>query len=122
MKSAEEIMEILEAFDLTQSYRDAGELAGVSHHTVATKIGDRLEQRASVCRPVLDSHNFSHSWSDYIHSCGFARDICLQNPPGASEARRTRYSVGGIAASLVFADFPGSLAAHYWIDSVPDGR
>ncbi len=35
MKSAGEIMEILEAFDLTGSLRDAGELAGCSHHTVA---------------------------------------------------------------------------------------
>lgn len=34
MKFAEEIMEILEAFDLTRSFRDAGELAGCSHHTV----------------------------------------------------------------------------------------
>jgi len=35
VKSAGEIMEILEAFDLTECYRDAGELAGCSHHTVA---------------------------------------------------------------------------------------
>ncbi len=35
VKSREEIMEILEAFDLTKSFRDAGELAGCSHHTVA---------------------------------------------------------------------------------------
>ena len=35
MKHAEEIMRILEAFDLTQSYRAAGELAGCDHHTVA---------------------------------------------------------------------------------------
>lgn len=35
MKSREEIMEILEAFDLTKSFRGAGELAGCSHHTVA---------------------------------------------------------------------------------------
>src|SRR5579875_3679144 len=28
-------MQILEAFDLTQSFRAAGELAGCSHHTVA---------------------------------------------------------------------------------------
>ncbi len=35
MKSAEEIMEILEAFDLTRSFRDAAELAGCDHHTVA---------------------------------------------------------------------------------------
>jgi transposase len=34
MKSREEIMNILEAFDLTGSYRDAAELAGCSHHTV----------------------------------------------------------------------------------------
>ncbi len=35
VKSDEEIMEILEAFDLTRSYRDAGELAGCSPNTVA---------------------------------------------------------------------------------------
>lgn len=33
MESAGEIMEILEAFDLTGSLPDAGELAGCSHHT-----------------------------------------------------------------------------------------
>ena len=32
MKRDEEIMEILEAFDLTGSYRAAGELAGCDHH------------------------------------------------------------------------------------------
>jgi len=35
VKHAEEIMRILEAFDLTRSYRAAGELAGCDHHTVA---------------------------------------------------------------------------------------
>jgi hypothetical protein len=35
VKSAEEIMEILEGFDLTASYRDAAELAGCSPNTVA---------------------------------------------------------------------------------------
>lgn len=35
MKHREEIMQILEAFDLTRSYRDAGELAGCSPNTVA---------------------------------------------------------------------------------------
>ncbi|MBA3232099.1 MAG: IS21 family transposase [Acidobacteria bacterium] len=34
MKSSGEIMEILEAYDLTGSYRTAAELAGCSHHTV----------------------------------------------------------------------------------------
>ncbi|MEJ5255573.1 MAG: IS21 family transposase [Acidimicrobiales bacterium] len=45
MKSREEIMEILEAFDLTGSYRDAGELAGCSHHTVAAYVAKRDEGR-----------------------------------------------------------------------------
>ncbi|HEV8115664.1 MAG TPA: IS21 family transposase [Acidimicrobiales bacterium] len=41
MKHAEEIMEILEAFDLTKSYRGAGELAGCDHHTVAHWVARR---------------------------------------------------------------------------------
>jgi Mu transposase-like protein len=41
MKSAEEIMEILAAFDLTKSFRDAGELAGCSPHTVARLVAAR---------------------------------------------------------------------------------
>lgn len=41
MKSYEEIMEILEAFDLTRSLRDASELAGCSHHTVAHWVARR---------------------------------------------------------------------------------
>ena len=56
MKSAEEIMFILEAFDLTQSYRDAGELAGVDHHTVAHWVTARAEGRLDgvvARRPML---------------------------------------------------------------------
>lgn len=41
MKSAEEIMEILEAYDLTGSLRDAAELAGGSHRTVAQYVAAR---------------------------------------------------------------------------------
>ncbi|HSL08668.1 MAG TPA: IS21 family transposase [Pseudonocardiaceae bacterium] len=41
MKSAEEIMEILEGFDLTESYRDAAELAGCSPNTVARYVAAR---------------------------------------------------------------------------------
>jgi hypothetical protein len=45
VKSAEEIMNILEAYDLTGSLRDAGELAGCSHHTVARYVRAREEGR-----------------------------------------------------------------------------
>jgi hypothetical protein len=41
VKSAEEIMKMLEAFDLTGSLRDAAELAGCSHHTVAKHVAAR---------------------------------------------------------------------------------
>jgi hypothetical protein len=45
VKSAEEIMNILEAYDLTGSLRDAGELAGCSHHTVARYVRARDDGR-----------------------------------------------------------------------------
>jgi hypothetical protein len=58
LKSAEEIMEILEAYDLTGSFRDAGELAGCSHHTVAAHVAARDAGRvsgAAVARaPLID--------------------------------------------------------------------
>jgi transposase len=41
LKSREEIMQILEAFDLTGSLRAAAELAGCSHHTVAEWVTKR---------------------------------------------------------------------------------
>jgi transposase len=47
LKSDEEIMEILEAFDLTQSYRDAAELANCSPNTVARYVEARDEGRLS---------------------------------------------------------------------------
>jgi transposase len=56
LKSAEEIMEILEAYDLTGSFRDAAELAGCSHHTVAAHVEARDAGRptgVAVVRPQL---------------------------------------------------------------------
>ena len=41
MKSAEESMEILAAYDLTGSLRAAAELAGCSHHTVARLVAEQ---------------------------------------------------------------------------------
>ena len=47
MKSREEIMEILEAFDLTRSVPRRGELAGCSHHTVARWVGQARRGRVA---------------------------------------------------------------------------
>ena len=49
-------MEILEAYDLTESFRDASELAGCSHHTVARYVAARDEGRLNdrpAARPQL---------------------------------------------------------------------
>ena len=49
-------MEILEAYDLTGSFRDAAELAGCSHHTVAAHVAARDAGRGSgvaATRPQL---------------------------------------------------------------------
>ncbi|MEO9221186.1 MAG: IS21 family transposase [Mycobacteriaceae bacterium] len=60
MKSAEEIMNMLEAFDLTGSLRDAGELAGCSHHTVAGYVAARdagvLSARPAARPQLIDSY------------------------------------------------------------------
>jgi hypothetical protein len=61
LKSAEEITEILDSFDLTGSFRDAAELAGCSHHTVkryvelreAGGVSDRPEPRPQLIEPNL---------------------------------------------------------------------
>ncbi len=58
MKCAGEIMEMLEAFDLTGSLRDAGELAGCSHHTVGRYVAAReaggLSDRAAARPQLID--------------------------------------------------------------------
>ena len=41
MLPKEKQMEVLEAFDLTKSYRAAGQLVGVDHHTVARAVAAR---------------------------------------------------------------------------------
>jgi hypothetical protein len=57
MKRSREIMEILEAFDLTGSYRLAAELAGCDHHTVARYValreaGQSPVEREHRARPI----------------------------------------------------------------------
>jgi hypothetical protein len=46
VESDEEIMNILEAYDLTGALRDAAELAGCSHHTVARYVAERERSQA----------------------------------------------------------------------------
>ncbi|MBF6295912.1 IS21 family transposase, partial [Nocardia farcinica] len=50
MKSSREIMEILEAYDLTGSFRAAAALAGCDHHTVARYVALRAAGESPVAR------------------------------------------------------------------------
>ena len=52
MKTAEEIMNILDAYDLTGSLRDAAELAGCSHHTVKRYVDAREKAGGAPDAPV----------------------------------------------------------------------
>ena len=54
MKSDGEVMEILEAYDLTGSCRAAAELAGCSHHTVARYVQLRGEGRMPVPGEIVE--------------------------------------------------------------------
>ena len=55
VKSCEETMRILEAFDLTRSYRAAAQLAGCDHHTVARCVAARDAGRMTA-EPAARDH------------------------------------------------------------------
>jgi transposase len=61
MKTAEEIMEILAAYDLTQSYRDAAALAGCDHHTVARYVTARATGQLTA-RPAQRAQLMDPYW------------------------------------------------------------
>jgi transposase len=54
MKSIEGVMEILAAFDLTDSVRGAAELSGCSHHTVARYVSMREHPEATGAAPTRE--------------------------------------------------------------------
>ncbi len=69
MYSKERILEILEAYDLTKSFRSAAALVGCDHHTVARYVAARAAgldpstggDRPSVSEPFVDK---IHEWVD----------------------------------------------------------
>ena len=55
MLPKEKEMEVLEAFDLTKSYRAAGQLVGVDHKTVARAVAARALGAEMTEEPALRS-------------------------------------------------------------------
>ena len=107
MKSAEEIMQMLEAFDLTGSLRDAAELAGCSHHTVAKHVAARDAGRLSdqpAARPQLIDEFLPKLEEWMEHSSGkiradVAHDKLLALGYQGSE-RTTRRAVATVRAAF----------------------
>ncbi|HEU5003242.1 MAG TPA: IS21 family transposase [Actinomycetota bacterium] len=106
MKFAEEIMEILAAYDLTQSYRDAAELAGCSHHTVEHYVAQRAAGMLSADplhrSQLIDDHLAKlEEWVDLSHGkirADVAHDkLAALGYPGSE--RTTRRAVAQVKAS-----------------------
>lgn len=62
MKSEGELMEMLNAYDLTGSYRAAAELCGCSHHTVKNAVADRDRGVA----PAVRRARIIDDWRDVL--------------------------------------------------------
>lgn len=62
MKSDGELMEILNAYDLTGSYRAAAALCGCSHHTVKKAVTDR----AAGLPPAVRRARMIDDWQDVL--------------------------------------------------------
>jgi len=82
MLSKEKAMEVLEAYDLTKSYRSAGQLTGVDHHTVkrlvtaraiGAEMGDQPAVRSKVAEAFADKiiewldHSNNKVRADVVH-------------------------------------------------------
>ena len=89
MLQKENKMEILEAYDLTKSYRSAAQLTGVDHHTVARLVvartqGIELEEESIVRSKAADTfvdkitewieHSHGHIRADVVH-----KKLCAVN-------------------------------------------
>jgi hypothetical protein len=103
--SKEDVMEILEAFDLTKSYRAAGLLCGVDHHTVAAKVAARaagldpgeVAVVRSVIEPFIDKIIEWVTVSEGLVRADVVHDKLLAMSFGGSE-RTTRRTVAVVKA------------------------
>ena len=77
MKSDGELMEILNAYDLTGSYRAAAALCGCSHHTVKKAVTDR----AAGLPPAVRRARMIDDWQDVLEGW-------VANSPGQDPRRQ----------------------------------
>ena len=96
MLSKEKEMDVLEAYDLTQSLRAAVELTGVDHHTVARYVavracGQALEDRPKSGRPrAMPSPTRSPSGSSGPRARSGPTSSTTASLPWATPAQRGR--------------------------------
>jgi len=84
LKSDGELMEILNAYDLTGSYRGAAELCGCSHHTVKKAVEDRDAGLA----PATRRARMIDDWRDVLEGwVGDSKERSAATEPTKSSSR-----------------------------------
>jgi hypothetical protein len=105
MKDAEEIMEILESFDLTQCYRAAGELAGCDHHTVAHWVARcDVGELTAMATPATPAHKGGEA-------PGLSTAQLWWPSPRSSDGRQRAVLVSATAQELLALDTIWSIGA-----------
>jgi transposase len=110
MLSEEKAMEILEAYDLTGSFRSTAALCGVDHHTVRRYVAARavgLDPTAGMGRPTI-TDPFADKITEWVeHSSGVIRaDVVhrkLQGMGFVGSERTTRRVVARLKAEYIRA-------------------
>jgi hypothetical protein len=138
VKKIEAIMEILAAYDLTQSFRDAAELTGCSHHTVARYVRARdagqLQTTPVQRNQVIDPfRNYIEGWVDDSHGrvcadvvqdklaalgLGYAAPSARSGGLSPKPRRRNGLAGGGGSAVAAGAGFVVPVGLRRW----PAGR
>ena len=127
MLSEEKTMEILEAYDLTGSFRATAALCGVDHHTVRRYVAARaagLDPAMPFGRPKVITDPFADKIAEWVErSCGGSGPTwsTASSPPWASSAteRTTRRVVARLkrdyGAPTTGSTSPGSPSPALWL-------
>lgn len=104
MLPKEKEMEVLEAYDLTKSYRSAAQLAGVDHHTVARVVtaralGAELGDEPALCSKVAEA--FADKITEWIErSSGRVRADVVHDKLAAMGYRGSPRTTRRVVAAL----------------------
>ena len=125
MLSEDKIMDVLEAFDLTRSYRSAAQLCGVDHHTVRRYVAARdagldptsigTGERSSLSDPFIEKieewvdRSQGRVRADVVHD-----KLCALGHHGADPLRTVAGDELELLCSLVTQGVEGMSPPTWW--------